>query len=115
MILKHVLFDHNQLTGSIPSTLSSLVSTVEVVRLDNNQLSGTVPSSLNNLEILSEMYLSHNKLSGSLPDLTGMNKLTYVDMSDNSFNSTDIPSWVTSLKDLTTVYVAPSFSHWNCF
>ncbi|PNX95750.1 putative LRR receptor-like protein kinase [Trifolium pratense] len=103
MILKHVLFDHNQLTGSIPSTLSSLVSTVEVVRLDNNQLSGTVPSSLNNLEILSEMYLSHNKLSGSLPDLTGMNKLTYVDMSDNSFNSTDIPSWVTSLKDLTTV------------
>ncbi|GAU39573.1 hypothetical protein TSUD_384560 [Trifolium subterraneum] len=105
MHLKHVLFDHNQLNGSIPSTLSSLVSTVEVVRFDNNQLSGTVPSSLNNLEKLSELYLSHNELTGSLPDLTGMSKLTYVDLSDNTFNSSTIPSWVTtpSLPNLLTV------------
>ncbi|KAK2393643.1 leucine-rich repeat receptor protein kinase HPCA1 [Trifolium repens] len=105
MILKHVLFDHNQLNGSIPSTLSSLVSTLEVVRFDNNQLSGTVPSSLNNLDKLSELYLSHNQLSGSLPDLTGMNSLTTVDLSDNGFNSSTIPSWVytPSLTNLVTV------------
>ncbi|RHN72012.1 putative leucine-rich repeat domain, L domain-containing protein [Medicago truncatula] len=80
MHLKHVLFDHNQLTGGIPSTLS-LVSTVEVV------------------------YLSHNELEGSLPDLTGLNSLTVVDLSDNYFNSSIIPSWVSSpsLPDLTTV------------
>ncbi|XP_058767809.1 leucine-rich repeat receptor protein kinase HPCA1-like [Vicia villosa] len=104
MILKHVLFDHNQLTGSIPSSLSSL-SKVQVVRFDKNRLSGRVPSSLSQLETLSEIYLSHNELNGSLPDLTGMTSLTYVDLSDNNFVSSDIPSWVyaSSLPDLTTV------------
>ncbi|KAJ1402116.1 Serine/threonine-protein kinase, active site [Sesbania bispinosa] len=101
MKLEHVLFDSNKLTGSIPRTLS-LVSTLEVVRFDRNQLSGGVPSNLNNLGKLSELYLSHNQMDGSLPDLTGMNSLTYVDLSDNNFNSSNIPSWVTSLPDLTT-------------
>ncbi|KAK7306601.1 hypothetical protein VNO77_44550 [Canavalia gladiata] len=102
MILKHVLFDSNQLEGSIPSSLS-LVSTLEVVRFDRNQLSGRVPSNFNRLGKLSELYLAHNNLDGSLPDLTGMNSLTYVDLSNNSFNSSDIPSWVSSLPELTTV------------
>ncbi|XP_061341541.1 leucine-rich repeat receptor protein kinase HPCA1-like [Gastrolobium bilobum] len=105
MILEHVLLDSNQLTGSIPSTVS-LVSTLEVVRFDRNQLSGGVPSNFNNLGQLSELYLSQNKLNGSLPDLTGMNRLTYVDLSNNSFNSSGIPSWASNLAELTTVILA---------
>ncbi|TKY71779.1 leucine-rich repeat receptor protein kinase [Spatholobus suberectus] len=105
MHLKHVLFDHNQLEGNIPGTIST-VSTLEVVRFDGNGLTGGVPSNLNNLGELSEIYLSHNKLNGSLPDFTGMNSLTYVDLSDNSFNASGIPSWVTSLPELTTVILA---------
>ncbi|OIV91711.1 hypothetical protein TanjilG_26564 [Lupinus angustifolius] len=103
MILEHVLFSHNQLAGTIPRTLS-LVTTVEIVRFDRNGLTGGLPSNFNNLEKLSELYLSDNKFNGSLPDLTAMNSLTYVDMSNNSFTSSDnIPSWVTSLEYLTTV------------
>ncbi|KOM53726.1 hypothetical protein LR48_Vigan09g238500 [Vigna angularis] len=102
MILEHVLFDHNQLEGSVPSSISS-VGTLEVLRLDKNGLTGGVPANLNRLGKLSEIYLSHNKLNGSLPDFTGMNSLTYVDMSDNAFNASNVPSWVSSLPELTTV------------
>ncbi|KAE9594958.1 hypothetical protein Lal_00041274 [Lupinus albus] len=103
MIIIHLLFYGNQLVGTIPSTLS-LVSTVEIVRFDKNGLTGGLPSNFNNLGQLSELYLSDNKFNSSLPDLSGMNSLTYVDMSNNSFTSSDnIPSWVTSLEVLTTV------------
>ncbi|WVY93788.1 hypothetical protein V8G54_032876 [Vigna mungo] len=81
MILEHVLFDHNQLEGSVPSSISS-VGTLEVLRLDKNGLTGGVPANLNRLGKLSEM-----------------------DMSDNAFNASNVPSWVSSLPELTTVYV----------
>ncbi|KAF7840304.1 putative leucine-rich repeat receptor-like protein kinase [Senna tora] len=102
MKLKHLLLDNNQLNGSIPGTLG-VVTSLEVVRLDRNQISGEVPSNISDLINLSELYLSNNKLTGSLPDLTGLNDLTYVDLSNNTFNSAGIPSWASSLPLLTTL------------
>jgi len=34
------------------------------------------------------------------------------DLSDNDLNASNIPSWVTTLPGLTTVYVVPSFLHY---
>ncbi|XP_042430806.1 leucine-rich repeat receptor protein kinase HPCA1-like isoform X1 [Zingiber officinale] len=102
MVLKHMLFDHNQFTGSIPPTLG-LVTTIKALRLDRNGLSGAVPSNLNNLTILGELQINDNQLSGSLPNLTGMNALAYVDMSNNSFDQSDIPPWFSTLMNLTTL------------
>ncbi|XP_012842358.1 PREDICTED: probable leucine-rich repeat receptor-like protein kinase At5g49770 [Erythranthe guttata] len=102
LALIHLLFENNQLTGSIPSTMG-LVRTLEVVRLDRNSLSGPVPSNFNNLTSVQELFLANNKLTGSLPNLTGMNLLHYVDMSNNSFDATDIPPWFSSLQSLTTL------------
>ncbi|KAB5574534.1 hypothetical protein DKX38_001728 [Salix brachista] len=79
MKLLHVLFDSNQLNGSIPSTLQ-LVQTLEVIRLDRNSLTGPILFNFTNLPNLSELYLSNNKFSGSIPDLSGKNLLTYVIM-----------------------------------
>ncbi|RYR01122.1 hypothetical protein Ahy_B06g079965 isoform E [Arachis hypogaea] len=45
MVLIHVLFDGNNLSGSIPETLG-LVQTLEVLRLDRNFLTGEVPTNL---------------------------------------------------------------------
>lgn len=106
MALIHVLFDGNQLTGSIPSTLG-VVQTLEVVRFDGNALSGPMPSNFNNLTNLTEMYLSNNKLTGPVPNLTGMNLLSYVDISNNTFDVSDAPSWFSTLKSLTTLYSLP--------
>ncbi|KAI3913545.1 hypothetical protein MKX01_022126, partial [Papaver californicum] len=102
MNLIHVLFEDNQLTGSIPSTLG-LVRTLEVVRLDRNSLSGNVPTNLNNLTSVSEMHLSNNDLVGPFPDLSGMQVLNFVDLSNNTFAVSDFPAYFSTLKSLTTL------------
>ncbi|XP_043702351.1 leucine-rich repeat receptor protein kinase HPCA1-like [Telopea speciosissima] len=110
MVLIHVLFDSNSFTESIPSTLG-LVKTLEVIRFDRNSLSGTVPSNLNNLTSVGELHLSNNILSGPMPDLTGMNVLNYVDLSNNSFDTTDVPSWFSTLGSLTTLMMDDTRLH----
>ncbi|XP_057468806.1 leucine-rich repeat receptor protein kinase HPCA1-like [Actinidia eriantha] len=102
MSLIHVLFENNNLSGSIPLTLG-LVQSLEVLRLDRNLLTGPVPSNLNNLVHVNELILSNNQLSGSFPNLTGMNVLNYVDMSNNTFDESEIPSWFSTLQPLTTL------------
>ncbi|KAG8364014.1 hypothetical protein BUALT_Bualt19G0082200 [Buddleja alternifolia] len=102
MNLIHLLLEHNQLIGSIPSTLG-LVQNLEIVRLDRNSLSGSVPRNLNNLTKVTGLFLADNKLTGPLPNLIGMNLLTSVDMSNNSFDPTDFPPWFSSLESLTTL------------
>ncbi|KAD3337830.1 hypothetical protein E3N88_33351 [Mikania micrantha] len=102
MVLIHVLFDGNQLTGDIPSTIV-YVQTLEVLRLDRNALAGEVPLNLNNLTSLSELNLAHNNLFGSLPDLNGMNSLSYVDLSNNSFRQSEPPVWFSTLPSLSTL------------
>ncbi|CAK9177852.1 unnamed protein product [Ilex paraguariensis] len=102
MTLIHVLFESNNLIGNIPSTIG-LVQTLEVLRLDRNALSGTVPQNLNSNSLLKELYLSNNKLTGALPNLTGLNSLNYMDLSNNSFTASAVPSWVLTLQSLTTL------------
>ncbi|KAK9920140.1 hypothetical protein M0R45_028701 [Rubus argutus] len=96
MVLIHVLFDGNKFSGPIPSTIG-LVQTLEALRLDRNALTGTVPSSISNLTNVIELNLAFNKLTGPLPDLTGMNSLNYVDLSNNSFDPSVAPRWLSAL------------------
>ncbi|KAG5525660.1 hypothetical protein RHGRI_032084 [Rhododendron griersonianum] len=102
MTLIHVLFESNQLTGSIPSTLA-LVLILEVVRLDRNSLTGSVPSNFSNLVYVNVLYLSNNQLTGPLPNLSSMNDLYYVDLSNNTFDASLFPSWFSNLLSLTTI------------
>uniref|UniRef100_A0A2N9I1Z8 non-specific serine/threonine protein kinase n=1 Tax=Fagus sylvatica TaxID=28930 RepID=A0A2N9I1Z8_FAGSY len=102
MILIHVLFDNNNLNGSIPSSLG-FVQTLEMVRFDRNSLSGPLPSNLNNLTNVNELSLSNNNLTGAMVNLTGMNSLSNLDMSNNSFNASDFPPWIASLPSLITL------------
>nr|XP_043620329.1 leucine-rich repeat receptor protein kinase HPCA1-like [Erigeron canadensis] len=102
MVLIHVLFNGNQFTGEIPNTIGR-VKTLEALRLDRNALEGEVPPTLNQLSSLSELQLSYNKLSGALPNLSGMKSLTYVDLSNNSFDGSDPPLWFSTLPSLGTL------------
>ncbi|KAL8232211.1 hypothetical protein R6Q57_001989 [Mikania cordata] len=102
MSLIHILLENNNFKGNIPSTLG-LVQSLETVRLDRNSLSGDVPLNINNLTNVTELYLSNNRLTGNVPNLTGMNVLNYVDLSNNSFEQSNIPSWFSTLQSLTTL------------
>ncbi|XVE89312.1 hypothetical protein DITRI_Ditri19aG0192300 [Diplodiscus trichospermus] len=102
MTLIHVLFDSNKLTGILPDTLG-LVRTLEVVRFDNNSLNGRLPLNLNNLTSLQDLRLSNNRLTGPLPDLTGMNSLNTLYLSNNNFDFSDVPSWFSALPSLATL------------
>ncbi|KAK9070298.1 hypothetical protein SSX86_010698 [Deinandra increscens subsp. villosa] len=102
MTLIHVLFENNRLTGTIPNTLG-LVNSLEVIWLDRNFLTGNVPSNINNLTGLFEMFLSNNQLTDLVPNLTGLNVLNYLDLSNNTFDPSSIPSWFSTLQSLTTL------------
>ncbi|GFY94370.1 leucine-rich repeat protein kinase family protein [Actinidia rufa] len=102
MTLIHVLFESNQLNGIIPLTLG-LVQTMEALRLDRNSLSGSVPSNINNLTHVNELFLSNNQLTGPFPNLTGMNYLNYMDLSNNTFDVSVFPPWLPTLESLTTL------------
>ncbi|XP_068318984.1 leucine-rich repeat receptor protein kinase HPCA1-like [Pyrus communis] len=102
MILRHVLFDGNRFTGTIPSTIFS-VQTLEVLRLDRNSLTGPVSSDISKLMYLSQLNFACNNLNGSLPDLTGLYALNYVDLSNNSFDPSEAPRWISTLLSLTTI------------
>nr|TKR99397.1 hypothetical protein D5086_0000192830 [Populus alba] len=115
--LIHVLLHDNNLTGSIPSTLG-LVHTLEAVRFEGNSLTGPVPSNLNNLTNvgdvvsiqkttlpvkISQWILSNNNFTGPVPNLTGMASLSYLDLSNNSFDASDFPLSFSNLRALTTL------------
>ncbi|XP_058075187.1 leucine-rich repeat receptor protein kinase HPCA1-like [Magnolia sinica] len=102
MKLIHILFDGNQLTGEIPSTLG-LVQTLEVLRLDRNSLNGSIPDNLNNLTKIYDLHLSNNHLTGPVPNLTGMTSLNFVDLSNNSFDASEAPTWFSTAQSLTTL------------
>ncbi|CAN6865281.1 unnamed protein product [Brassica oleracea var. botrytis] len=102
MTLIHVLFDGNQFTGKIPNSLG-LVKTLTVLRLDRNKLTGDIPSSLNNLTDLNELYLADNRLTGSLPNLTSLANLYTLDVSNNQLTFSLIPSWISTLRSLSTL------------
>ncbi|KAJ3682943.1 hypothetical protein LUZ60_013170 [Juncus effusus] len=104
MTLIHVLFDGNQLTGTIPDSLG-LVQTLEVLRLDRNLLTNSVPTNLNNLTKVNELNLANNKLTGPLPNLSGMNALNYVDLSNNTFDPSESPAWFSKLQSLTVIII----------
>jgi len=99
MTLIHLFLDGNKLTGAIPMTLG-LVQTLEMIHLDRNFLTGTVPSNLKKLTNVNELNLANNNFTGPLPDLTGMNSLYYVDLSNNSFDPSEAPLWFSTLPAL---------------
>eukprot|EP00252_Welwitschia_mirabilis_P022719 TRINITY_DN6233_c0_g1_i6.p1 TRINITY_DN6233_c0_g1~~TRINITY_DN6233_c0_g1_i6.p1 ORF type:complete len:469 (+),score=67.87 TRINITY_DN6233_c0_g1_i6:443-1849(+) len=102
MTLRHILFDSNEFYGSIPTTITE-VKTLEALRLDRNSFSGKIPSNITDLKSLSELNLSNNELNDTIPDLSNMTSLQYMDLSNNTFQKSEFPNWLQSMKNLGTI------------
>ncbi|KAK8928636.1 putative leucine-rich repeat receptor-like protein kinase [Platanthera zijinensis] len=104
MRIKHLLLDRNQLIGTIPASIG-YVQTIQVIRLDRNLLEGAVPPSISNLTNLHVLNLANNGFTGPMPNLTGMNTLNNVDLSNNSFDPSEAPEWISELENLTSLTI----------
>ncbi|KAB7726872.1 BspA family leucine-rich repeat surface protein [Rudanella paleaurantiibacter] len=97
--LQDLRLQANQLSGSIPSGLSALTN-LQRLDLDNNQLSGSIPSSLSALINLQRLFLQNNQLTGSIPNsLSALTSLQQLFLINNQLSG-NIPSSLSALTNL---------------
>ncbi|XP_073289179.1 probable LRR receptor-like serine/threonine-protein kinase At1g06840 [Primulina huaijiensis] len=90
-LLRHVLLDNNNLSGYLPPQFA-LMRSLTILQLDNNNFAGSViPDSYSNMTKLRKLSLRNCSLQGTIPDLTAMRNLLYLDLSINKLTG-EIPS-----------------------
>eukprot|EP01113_Clastostelium_recurvatum_P034089 TRINITY_DN4585_c0_g1_i2.p1 TRINITY_DN4585_c0_g1~~TRINITY_DN4585_c0_g1_i2.p1 ORF type:complete len:1062 (-),score=268.58 TRINITY_DN4585_c0_g1_i2:114-3299(-) len=83
---------NNAFSGTLPDWLGSLVL-LQRLSLQQNQFEGTIPESLNLLDSLGELSLSNNKLWGTIPLTPALYSLSTMDLSYNELNGTIPDTW----------------------
>jgi Leucine-rich repeat (LRR) protein len=97
--LQEIGLDGNELTGTIPTNLASFSQLVSL-DLGNNQFSGSVPASLGNLSQLLFLNLSSNHLSGGIPsNLANLSQLQFLNFDQNQLSGS-IPDGLGELVQL---------------
>ncbi|XP_020102788.1 protein STRUBBELIG-RECEPTOR FAMILY 3-like isoform X3 [Ananas comosus] len=93
---------NNHIGGTVPENLPR---TMRKFYLSANQLTGSIPSSLSELTLISDMSLSGNLLTGELPDAFQMlSGLVNLDISSNNLHG-QLPSSMEKLSSLTTLHL----------
>ncbi|KAM0825737.1 hypothetical protein ACQ4PT_069345 [Festuca glaucescens] len=82
-VLLHLLVDNNNLSGPLPPELAEAPA-LKILQADNNNFSGSsVPTTYNNKSTLLKLSLRNCSLQGTIPDLSGIAQLVYLDLSWN--------------------------------
>lgn len=96
--LMFLALDHNSFTGGIPAL--GKLGLLQDFSLSHNQLSGVIPNDIGNLSGLRTLDFSGNSLNGSLPDsLSNLQKLSVLDLSNNRLDG-EIPATVANISSL---------------
>ncbi|XP_062229465.1 protein STRUBBELIG-RECEPTOR FAMILY 3-like isoform X2 [Phragmites australis] len=97
-----IMLSNNNIGGTIPEYLPV---TLQNFFLSANQLTGSIPSSLSELKNLAAMSLNGNHLNGELPDaFDSLSGLVNLDISSNNLTGVLPPSFK-SLASLTTLHM----------
>ncbi|KAI3969857.1 hypothetical protein MKX01_038325 [Papaver californicum] len=99
-ILQFLKLSNNSLSASIPAQLGDLSSLVEL-DLTTNSLSGSLPMDLKGLRNLKKMMVGDNILDGTLPGnlFTSLNKLQFVVLTHNNLSG-PLPDLLWSMPEL---------------
>ncbi|GJX75942.1 leucine-rich repeat protein, partial [Tanacetum coccineum] len=99
----------NRFKGKIPTTIGKLHK-LQFLGLHSNHFSGLFPDAIGNLSILNNLYLYSNKLEGHIPPSLGKcKKLTVLSLADDRLSG-KIPNQILQLPSLT---IALDLSHNN--
>ncbi|XP_013615971.1 PREDICTED: probable LRR receptor-like serine/threonine-protein kinase At1g56140 isoform X1 [Brassica oleracea var. oleracea] len=104
--LSILVLRNSNLTGTIPSNIAEYTS-LQQVDLSFIKLHGPIPASLFSLSKLTHLFLGNNTLNGSLPTQKSKT-LSNIDVSYNDLSGS-LPSWV-SLPNLKLNLVANNFT-----
>lgn len=86
-LVKKVVLDDLNLTGSIDAAALCAAAAVTVLSLNSNGVAGPLPEDISKCSKLTHVYLRGNKLSGSLPvSLSRLKNLKRIDVSSNGFS-----------------------------
>ncbi|KAG6538336.1 receptor kinase-like protein Xa21 [Zingiber officinale] len=102
--LSTLVLDNNKLYGPIPTSLGNcpLIS----LRLSTNNISGSIPKEILSILSLSIIFnVSNNSLTGTLPlDIGKLNNVVTIDVSNNSLSG-DLPSTILECQVLQYLYM----------
>ncbi|RDX64526.1 putative inactive leucine-rich repeat receptor-like protein kinase, partial [Mucuna pruriens] len=77
----------NELTGPIPSDISTLLPFATSIDLSGNIFSGEIPATLGNCKYLNTLRFDNNKLSGHIPkELVQLPRIKAISFSNNSLS-----------------------------
>ncbi|CAI9110876.1 OLC1v1010968C1 [Oldenlandia corymbosa var. corymbosa] len=97
--LQQLGLSRNYFSGSLPESLGAL-SSLQELYIDNNNLEGPILSSFNALYNLTRLELQGNKLSGAFPELSQLNSLNVIDVSNNAISGELPANFPASLVEL---------------
>ncbi|KAM7462659.1 hypothetical protein LguiA_030780 [Lonicera macranthoides] len=92
-------FEHNQISGVIPSGICGLFN-LETLTIAENQFEGEIPDAIGEMKKLQLFHLNKNRLCGQIPTSLGnLSFLSKLFLQDNKFEGT-IPSRLGNCKNL---------------
>ncbi|KAK4393582.1 putative receptor-like protein kinase [Sesamum angolense] len=93
-------FCHNKFNVTIPPDIINLSSLLSItLNLSHNSFTGPLPAEVGNLKFLAALDVSHNYLSGSIPDLSRLKDLQYLDLSRNNLSGV-VPKYLADFPSL---------------
>ncbi|KAM3394128.1 hypothetical protein P3S68_003130 [Capsicum galapagoense] len=96
--LREISLSLNNLSGSLPPNMCSILPNIEELYLTFTNLVGTIPHSISNCSKLTHLELSGNKLTGLIPNSLGyLTHLQILNLEENNLTSDSSLSFLTSL------------------